>query len=166
MAVKEYTVERDGVGATYSSIDRPDSIIVIPLTPTNRTVLLEQYRFPTAESSWELPMGTVDTGESAVGAARRELGEEVGLRVTGLIEIAAYRPAPGLTGQKVTVFLCRVSEEALDAAVASPTKADEIQNVCIVTLDKLHAMITEGSITDGFSLAGFLLLHVWLQRHA
>lgn len=165
MAVKEYHVERDGVDAIYSSIDRPDSVIVIPLTPTNRTVLLEQFRFPTTENSWELPMGAVDAGESAVVAARRELVEEVGLRAADPLEIGEYRPAPGLTGQKVTVFLCRVSEEALDAIVASTRRSDEIQDIRMVTLDELHAMITEGGITDGFSLTGFLLLRVWLERH-
>lgn len=39
---------------------------------------------------WGLPGGQIERGESALGAATRELAEELQVRVSGLIEIGAY----------------------------------------------------------------------------
>lgn len=166
LTVREYNVERGGVTAKYPVVERPDSIVVIPLTPTNRTVLLKQFRFPTNESSWELPMGGIDGAEPAEAAACRELMEEVGLRAKDLARIGEYRPVPGLTPQRVTVFVVRVAEEELDASIASWSASEEIQEVSTVSLTDLVGMITDGRVTDGFSLTALLLLRLWLDQYA
>jgi 8-oxo-dGTP pyrophosphatase MutT (NUDIX family) len=147
-------------------VERPDSIVVIPLTPTNKTVLLKQFRFPTNESSWEPPMGGINGAEPAEAAARRELMEEVGLRAKDLVRIGEYRPVPGLTPEKVTVFVVRVVEEDLDASIASWSASEEIQEVSTVSLTDLVGMITDGRVTDGCSLTALLLLRLWLDQYA
>lgn len=164
IAVREYPVERDGVGGMYSVVERPDAVVVIPLTPAHRTVLLKQFRFPTNDSSWELPMGALTGTEPAEAAGRRELTEETGLRGQALIRIGDYRAAPGLTPQQVTVFVASVADHDLDAAAASWSASDEIQEVSIVQLADLAGMISEGRVTDGYTLAGFLLVRLWLER--
>lgn len=166
VTVREYNVERGGVTAKYPVVERPDSIVVIPLTPTNRTVLLKQFRFPTNESSWELPMGGINGAEPAEAGARLELMEEVGLRAKDLVRIGEYRPVPGLTPQKVTVFVVRVAEEELDVPLASWSASEEIQEISTVSLIDLVGMITDGRVTDGFSLTAMLLLRLWLDQYA
>src|SRR5258708_11895486 len=96
-AVRECDIERNGARGKYPLVERPDAVVVIPLTPSGKTALLKQFRFPTNENSWELPMGAIEENEGAAAAARRELAEEVGLQTGDLLKIGEYRPAPGLT---------------------------------------------------------------------
>lgn len=162
--VRECGVERDGVRGSYTIVDRPDAIVVIPLTPTNRTVLLRQFRVPTNDTAWELPMGGIDAAEPLDAAARRELMEEVGLRATDLVRIGEYRPAPGLTPQRTTVFLARVGDADLDASLRAWRASEEIQEIASVPLPDVDRMVAGGLVTDGFSLSAILLLRLWLEQ--
>lgn len=166
IAVTDYTVERGGRTATYSVVERADSIIVAPVTPAGRTVVLKQFRLPTNETAWELPMGSVDDGESPESAAERELREEVGMSAAELIRIAEYRPAPGLTPQRTTIFVARVSDEQLDAAIARWSASEDIEQAAAVSLGELPRMAADGRISDGFSLAGVLFVGLWLGAQA
>ncbi len=73
-------------------------------------------------TSWSLPKGHIDPGEDAVGAARREIYEESGIRDLEFIrELGSYeRHKIGVDGgddrselKVITMFLFRTSEESL-----------------------------------------------------
>jgi ADP-ribose pyrophosphatase YjhB (NUDIX family) len=72
-------------------------------------------------TSWSLPKGHIDPGESALEAARREIYEESGIRDLELIgELGTYeRPKIGVNGddrselKTITMFLFRTSERVL-----------------------------------------------------
>lgn len=145
LAVREYYVERRDVVARYPVVERPDSISAIPLMPTRRTVLLQQFRFPTNERSWELRIGGISGGEPAEVAARWELLEEVGVHAKDLVRIGDFCPVPGLCAQRVTVFVVGAAEEELGAAIASWSTSEEIQGISTVHLTDLAAMIADGA---------------------
>jgi len=48
-------------------------------------------------------------------------------------------------------------------AQGQPETADDIEEARIVDLAELTRMVGDGRITDGFTLAGFLLLRCWLD---
>ena len=56
----------------------PTWVNIIPITPQNDVVLVDQYRFGSEKSSLEIPGGMVDPGEDPMEAAIRELLEETG----------------------------------------------------------------------------------------
>jgi 8-oxo-dGTP pyrophosphatase MutT (NUDIX family) len=73
-------------------------------------------------TSWSLPKGHIDPGEDALGAAKREIYEESGIRDLELIrELGSYeRYKIGLNGGEerselkvITMFLFRTSERVL-----------------------------------------------------
>jgi ADP-ribose pyrophosphatase YjhB (NUDIX family) len=73
-------------------------------------------------TSWSLPKGHIDPGESALEAARREIYEESGIRDLELIgELGTYeRPRIGVNGgddrselKAITMFLFRTGERLL-----------------------------------------------------
>jgi ADP-ribose pyrophosphatase YjhB (NUDIX family) len=73
-------------------------------------------------TSWSLPKGHIDPGEEALGAARREIYEESGIRDLELIrELGTYeRHRIGVNGGEdssewkvITMFLFRTSEKLL-----------------------------------------------------
>ena len=73
-------------------------------------------------TSWSLPKGHIDPGESALETARREIYEESGIRDLDLIgELGTYeRPKIGVNGgddrselKAITMFLFRTGERSL-----------------------------------------------------
>jgi len=73
-------------------------------------------------TSWSLPKGHIDPGEDALGAAKREIYEESGIRDLELIrELGTYeRHRIGVNGGEdssewkvITMFLFRTSEKLL-----------------------------------------------------
>ncbi len=163
IAVRELTIERAGACGIYAVVERPDSVVVIPLTPMRRTVLQRQFRLPTSTSAWEFPMGAITPGELAADAAQRELCEEVGLCDVGLIQLGNYFPVPGLSPQTATVFVAPVGDQKLDAAIQGWSPVEEIAEVQAFSLADLPRMIGDGRITDGFSMSSLLLLTLWLD---
>lgn len=154
----------NGTKGVYSYVERPNSVIIIPLTPSRSTVLLKQYRYPTDSFSWELPMGGLEPEETPDEGALRELLEEVQLTPQSLVKIGVYHSVPGLTSQKVTVFVALVSDNDLDAVFAQED-VDDILETQVVTVEDAYLRIAEGKITDGFTLVGFMYLRLYLDTH-
>ena len=108
-------------------------------------------------------MGAANAGE-ADAAARREAIEEIGVLVADVVEIGEWRPAPGLTPQRTTIFVAPIIDEELDRSVATWSPSEEIEEVAAVRQAALAEMVADGRTTDGFSLAGFLILRLWLEQ--
>ncbi len=158
--VYEDDIIRGGERGIYGVVERQDTVVSVPLSPSHRTVLLRQYRFPTKADSWELPMGGIEKGESVQNAARRELEEETGLAVGQGEVIANYRPVPGLSPQKVAVVVFAISDDAL-AGLDFPGQVDDIQSMRICTLENVLRMADVGDITDGFTISSLF----FISRH-
>ena len=117
----------------------------IILNPEGKIVLVEQHG-----NSWALPKGMVEEGESLLGAARREIFEETGLKdlefVKGLgsytrrsIGAEGKGEHPGWPTRKRTFFLFKTSEVVLNQQ-ADPHH--EITQARWVTVDEALVMLT------------------------
>lgn len=84
------------------------------LRPSDRLVMIRQYRPPAGKFVYELPAGLVDAGEDGKTAAKRELKEETGYTAS---EIQVFPPAyttPGLSSETVYMVLAEIDELAAD----------------------------------------------------
>ncbi|HEX7029107.1 MAG TPA: dihydroneopterin triphosphate diphosphatase [Gammaproteobacteria bacterium] len=98
---------------------RPESVLVIVATDANEVLLLRR-RDP--RGYWQSVTGSLEQGESAIAAARRELHEETGLAAgagledTGLVNEFEIIPpwtaryAPGTKTNREHVYLLQLRE--------------------------------------------------------
>ena len=123
------------------------SVVLIPMEDDGRVVMVKQYRAPLDRETWELPAGSVDPGERADDAARRECEEEIG-RVPEQIErLGAWYPVPGYCDEEMVFF--KVSGLRLPAP-DSAHKPDEDEDIEArsVTTTEARAMVARGDIID------------------
>ena len=102
---------RDGVWeVAVRTTPRPAALMITWLHPSERLVLIRQYRPPARGEVIEFPAGLMDEGETPGSAALRELLEETGYhgQVTRILP-AAYN-TPGLSSERTHLVLVEVDE--------------------------------------------------------
>jgi 8-oxo-dGTP pyrophosphatase MutT (NUDIX family) len=154
--LREDTVEReDGSTGVYSVVEKPDFALVIAVE-RGGVWLVEQFRHPVARRAWEFPQGTWTRGSTGTPEelARAELAEETGLRAARMTHLGHLDLAPGLSTQEFDVWLATDLTPGPTAREA--TEADMV--AAFVTEAELRAMIRDGRLTDGPSLAAYALL--------
>jgi 8-oxo-dGTP pyrophosphatase MutT (NUDIX family) len=111
-------------------------------------------RYATGNTTWELPAGRIEAGETIPQAAEREVLEETGCQVKGLQPLYSYHPMDGISGQVFHILHAKVIEcgEIIDK--------NEVSQVGWFDREEIRCMISEKQITCGLTLIGLLL---WLD---
>ncbi|MCG5213754.1 NUDIX hydrolase [Streptosporangium sp. KLBMP 9127] len=154
MSVREDQVEwPDGTRGIYGVIDKPDFAVVIPMEDDGFH-LVQEYRYPVGRRSWSFPQGTVADAPGPAEMARTELVEETGLTAGSLVALGRLDNAHGTLAQGFHAFLA--TDLTRGAARREPSEQDMVQRH--VPRAEFEAMIGDGEITDGCSIAAYTLL--------
>jgi ADP-ribose pyrophosphatase len=148
---RDRVIEPSGIEATREIIAHPGSVVVLPVLPDGRIVLIRQYRHAAGQYLWELVAGHKEPDESFLKGAHRELQEETGYTARRVRKLLEVFPSPGLLGEKMVIFLA----EGLKKGTARP-EDDEKITVRILTLREVEQWIRSGQIRDAKSVAGIL----------
>ncbi|HWG64217.1 MAG TPA: NUDIX hydrolase [Streptosporangiaceae bacterium] len=98
----------DGGVATRQVVEHPGAVGIVALDEEQRILMIRQYRHPVASMLWELPAGLCDVpGEPARATAERELLEETGYRAAQWHVLADYFSSPGISTERIWIFLAR-----------------------------------------------------------
>jgi ADP-ribose pyrophosphatase len=147
----------DGQEHVQEIVRHPVSVVLLPLTDEGRIVLVHQFRPPIDRETWELPAGTVNHGEEADAAARRECEEETGLVPHRLERLTALYPSPGFCDEQMIFYR---ATDLRTPPKDSPHHADEDENITVktVTREEAKAMVERGEIVDMKTAYGLTLL--------
>lgn len=138
-------------------VRHPPSVVLIPMQPDGRVVLIRQFRPSLGREIWELPAGSVDPGETAEAAAIRECEEEIGF-VPNLVEpICGLFPAPGFCDEQLIFF--RVSD-LRSPAPDSARRPDDDEDIHAQAfpIEEVKAMAARGEIIDLKTAYGLTLI--------
>jgi ADP-ribose pyrophosphatase len=123
------------------------AVVVIPLEADGRVVLIRQFRAAIDRELWEVPAGSLDDGESADAAAKRECEEEIGRAPHRVQRLGSLYPTPGYCDEEMIFF------RATDLRAPAPDSphrpdADEDITAASFTLEQARAMVARGDIVD------------------
>lgn len=147
---RDEVLEPSGV-RTREVITHPGSVVVMPVLPNGRIVLIRQYRHAARRFLWELVAGRMEPGEGVRRAAARELIEETGYRAKRLRVFLDLFPTPGFLEERMHILIA----EGVTAGKADPEEDEKI-TVKAFTRAELETMIQRGVLRDAKSVAGLL----------
>ena len=132
------------------------AVAVVPMHEDGTVTVISQFRASVMDRLLEIPAGLLDRpDEPLADAARRELREEAGLTCARLDHLCTYVPAPGMTDERVTIFVAR-DLTSVDDERHGPEEEDLV--VSRIRLSDALAMIEAGDIIDGKTAFALALL--------
>lgn len=149
----------DGETSIREIVRHPGAVAMVPLTPDDEVILVQQFRLAANRIMLEIPAGTLNPDEDPQVAAGRELQEEIGLKPGRLIPLGGEYTAPGYTSEFIHLFL---AEDLAPAPLA--VDDDEFLETVTLPLNEALRRVETGAIQDGKTIAALLLVARRLGR--
>ncbi|MFF5257682.1 NUDIX domain-containing protein [Actinomadura viridis] len=142
-------------------IEHPGSVGILAVDGDDRVLLLRQYRHAAGRLLWEGPAGLRDVdGEPLVELAGRELLEEAGYRAARWDVLVDVLPSPGMTDERVRIFLARDLTEVPAEEIDFERVHEEADLPIVwVPLDEAVRKVLAGEIRNMIAVTGVLALH-------
>jgi ADP-ribose pyrophosphatase len=156
------TVDRvaypDGRVVKMECVRHRGSVVLMPMTASDRVLLVRQYRYVVDRWLWELPAGTLEPNESLEAAALRECHEEVGKIAGHAQKLLSLFPSPGFCDEEMHFFLLTDLRDRLPHEAAPHQDPDELLNVKEFSLKDVREMVRNGEIEDMKTVVGIGLV--------
>jgi ADP-ribose pyrophosphatase len=158
---RDEVLEPGGIRTTREVVTHPGSVVVLPVLPDGRILLVRQYRHATRQFLWELVAGRMERGETPRQAAARELIEETGYRARRFRVFLDVFPTPGFLEERMYILLA----QELTSGDARPEVDEKIISRAF-TYTELKQMIHRGKLRDAKTIAGLLYYFSYLSPHS
>lgn len=138
-------------------LEQPDWVNIIPLTPDEQVILIEQWRHGTRSVHLETPGGLMEPNETPTECARRELLEETGYEAGELRLLGVVHPNPAIQANRQYYVL------ATHCRKVAGLKLDHAEDIAVqlAPLSAIPRMIRDGKITHGIVIGGFYQLELY-----
>jgi ADP-ribose pyrophosphatase len=101
------TYRADGHTFLRETIQHPSSVVILPILPDGKVLLLRQFRHAVGRFIYEIPAGTKEEGETLLACAKRELAEETGHTASFWKRLCQFYPAPGISTERMVLYLAK-----------------------------------------------------------
>jgi 8-oxo-dGTP pyrophosphatase MutT (NUDIX family) len=153
--VRENVTLGNNVVTELDVIRHPGAAAIVPFLDPKTLLLIKQYRHAVGGFIWEIPAGTIDSGESPLACAKRELVEETGFSAENWQEIGEITPLPAYSDERIQIF---------SAANLTPARQhldqDEILDVHEVSFDEALLMVRNNQIQDAKTISGLFMANL------
>ena len=156
---RDELIEPTGVRTLREVVTHPGSVVVLPVLPDGRIVLVRQYRHAARQYLWELVAGRMERGENPKQGAQRELIEETGYRARKFRVFLDFFPTPGFLEERMYLLLAN----GLTAGKDAPEEDEKIV-AAAYTQKQLERMIRARELRDAKSIAGLLFYFSFLAK--
>ena len=129
---------------TYTIVDHPGAVWVVPVTADGQVVLIRNYRHTIGEYCYEVPAGGMSPDLTPEKVACHELLEEVGGKAAELNFVGQFYTSNGISNEKAYVYLATGVE--LGEANREPTELIEMH---LLPIEEAMRMARQGEIADG-----------------
>lgn len=143
----------NGEKRIHHNAKRHPTVTVFPLTQAYDIYLVSQYRYLHKKVTIEAMAGFIDSGETSLQAAKRELKEETGLTATHWEELARAEFAASVFKGTAHLFLAK----GLEPGESNPEPGEEITIIKMSLEDAVKKVIL-GEINHSASMIGILML--------
>ncbi len=145
---RDHVIEPGGIRAVRELVTHPGSVVVLPVFPDGRILVIRQFRYVTGRYLWEL-----------VAGARRELQEEAGYTARRLKKMLEIFPSPGLLTERMVIYIAR------ELIKGKPRPEDDEKiTPRLITLNEAEQWIKRRKIRDAKSVAGILYYSRFIVR--
>lgn len=138
-----------------------EAVGVVAVGDDGRVLLTDHYRFQTDTRGWEIPAGQIESGESILQTAARELLEETGHAARGWRSLGRFFPSNGSSNQVFHLVVARGVYRAGDVV-----DTNETLGLRWFEPDDVRERLLRNEIQDGLSITGlWWALSAGLQRN-
>lgn len=156
---RDRVIEPGGIKTVREVVTHAGSVVVLPVFPDGRILLIRQFRYAAGRFLWELVAGHKEPGESFAAGALRELQEEAGYTARRITRLLQIFPSPGMLAERMVIYL------AQDLTRGKPRPEDDEKITArVIPLRTAFQWIKNGRICDAKSVAGILYYARFVAR--
>ena len=144
----------DGKSFLRETIWHPASVVILPILPGNRLLLIRQFRHALGRYLFEIPAGTSEPNEPLLSCAKRELAEEAGHRASRWERLTMFYPAPGISTERMVLYRASRLTPLSHPLAKDP---DEYITSHIVSAAEAVRLVQRNRIIDAKSIIGILM---------
>ncbi|MDX1745315.1 MAG: NUDIX hydrolase [Halobacteriales archaeon] len=147
----------DGHETVYDYLVEDPSVVILPFTPDDQVVVIDEWRQAVSGVRRAFPAGGVEAADDDLAAAaHRELEEETGYVADAVRPLTVVEPSNGIANAVHHYFV------ATDCVQNGHQRLDHDESIRVSTtdLDRLREQVLDGTIRDGRTVLG-LLYYDW-----
>ncbi len=150
----------NGEQRQYERLSRNKSsgaVLIVPMLNKQTVLLIKEYSAGVHRYEIGLPKGKIDTGETFLQAANRELKEEVGYGARQLHHLSSLSIAPSYLEHTIDIVIAQdLYEEKLEG--------DEPEELEVIPwkIDNISGLLATGECTEARSIAALYMTRDYL----
>jgi ADP-ribose pyrophosphatase len=140
---------------SYIVVEYIGAVGIVAINRNNELLMVEQYRYPLEQFTWEIPSGAVIRDEDISVSALRELREETGYSANSIEYLGKHHPSPGSSNE--IIHIVTAAELYPDVELVESNRLLQHKWIPLYGQHGVISQIRAGHITHGPTIVGLFL---------